>query len=178
MRLAHRLGTSAAAVLLTAGCGTAAGSAPEVNGEWELVEFSQDGAVVPDPADGRATLTMADGELSGTSFCNSYSGSYRLDGDALSVSGLGGTEMGCAAELMDAEAAYLAALGAVDQAGNADGYLVLSGGDVSSGSAPCRRFPRATWRTPAGSWRRCSTARSPRRPPVCRRCWSWPTTAR
>jgi heat shock protein HslJ len=141
VRLPHRLGTSAAVVLLAAGCGTAAGSAPEVAGEWELVEFSQDGSGVPDPVDGRATLTVADGELSGTSFCNSYSGSYRLDGDALSVSGLGGTEMGCAPELMDAEAAYLAALGAVDQAGNADGYLVLSGGDVELRFRPLPEVP-------------------------------------
>jgi len=141
VRLAHRLGTSAAAVLVVAGCGTAAGSAPEITGEWELVEFSRSGAVVPDPADGRATLTVADGELGGTSFCNSYGGTYRLDGDELSVSGLGGTEMGCAPDLMDAEAAYLAALGAVDEAGNADGYLVLSGEDVELRFRPLPEVP-------------------------------------
>ena len=86
MRLAHRLGTSAA-VLLLAGCAGGTGASPEVAGEWELLQFTQDGAVVPEPVGGRATLTVGDGELSGTSFCNSYSGSYRLDGDALSVSG-------------------------------------------------------------------------------------------
>jgi heat shock protein HslJ len=129
VRLAHRLGTSAA-VLLLAGCAGGAGAQPDVAGEWELVQFSRDGAVVPAPVGGRATLTVADGQLSGTSFCNSYSGSYRLDGDALTVSELGGTEIGCAADLMDAEAAYLAALGSADQAATADGYLVLSGDDA------------------------------------------------
>ena len=140
MRLAHRLGTSAA-VLLLAGCAGGTGAAPEIAGEWELVQFSRDGAVVPEPVGGRATLTVADGELSGTSFCNSYSGSDRLDGDAMSVSGLGGTEIGCAAELMDAESAYLAALGAVEQAATADGYLLLSSDDAELRFAPVPEVP-------------------------------------
>ena len=42
---------------------------------------------------------------------------------------------------MDAEAAYLAALGAVDQAGNADGCLVLSGGDVELRFRPLPEVP-------------------------------------
>jgi len=141
VRLSHRLGTSWAVVLVVAGCGSATGTAPKVTGEWELVEFSQEGTVVPGPVGGRATLTVADGQLSGTSFCNSYSGSYRLDGDQLAVSGLGGTEMGCAPELMDAESAYLAALGAVEQAATTDGYLVLSGGDAELRYRPLPRVP-------------------------------------
>jgi heat shock protein HslJ len=141
VRLPHRLGACTLVVLGVAGCGAAPGSPPEVTGEWELVEFSQDGAVVPEPVGGRATLTIADGELSGTSFCNSYSGAYRLDGDELSVSGLGGTELGCEPELMDAEAAYLAALAAADQAANADGYLVLSGGDAELRYRPLPEVP-------------------------------------
>ena len=145
MRLAHRLGTLTAvlvpAVLLLAGCAGGAGTSPEVAGEWELVQFTQDGAVVPAPVGGRATLTVADGELSGTSFCNSYSGSYRLDGDAMSVSGLGGTEIGCAPELMDAESAYLAALGAVEQAATADGYLLLSSDDAELRFRPVPEVP-------------------------------------
>jgi heat shock protein HslJ len=141
VRFPHRLAVCAATLLVVAGCGTATGAAPEVTGEWELVEFSQDGTVVPAPAGGRATLTVADGELSGTSFCNSYSGSYRLDGDELAVSGLGGTEMGCAPELMDAEAAYLSALGAVDRAATTDGYLVLSGADAELRFRPMPTVP-------------------------------------
>ena len=141
MRLSRRLGTSTVVVLAVAGCGTATGSPPEITGEWELVEFSRDGAVVPEPVDGRATLVVTDGQLGGTSFCNSYSGSYRLDGDDLSVSGLGGTEMACAPGLMEAESAYLAALGAVEQAATADGYLVLSGGDAELRYRPLPEVP-------------------------------------
>jgi heat shock protein HslJ len=141
VRLSRRLGTSTTLVLVVAGCGTATGSAPEVTGEWELVEFSRDGAVVPEPVGGRATLVVSDGELGGTSFCNSYSGTYELDGDDLSVSGLGGTEMACAPELMDAESAYLAALGSVEQAATAEGYLVLSGGDAELRYRPVPEVP-------------------------------------
>ncbi len=141
MRLPHRLAASTAVVLAVVGCGTGAGTPPEVVGEWELVEFSQDGRVVPEPLGGRATLTFTDDEVEGTSFCNSYSGTYRLDGEDLTVSGLGGTEMGCAPELMDAEAAYLAALGAVEQAATEDGYLVLSGGDAELTYRPIPEVP-------------------------------------
>jgi heat shock protein HslJ len=141
VRLPHRLAASAAVVLAVAGCGAAVGSPPDVTGEWELVDFSRDGTVVPEPVGGRATLTLDDGEVGGTSFCNSYSGTYRLEGDELSVSGLGGTEMGCAPELMEAETAYLAALEAIEQAATADGYLVLSGGDAELTYRPVPEVP-------------------------------------
>jgi heat shock protein HslJ len=141
VRLPHHLGASAVVVLAVAGCGAAAGSPPDVTGKWELVEFSRDGTVVPEPAGGRATLTATGGDLGGTSFCNSYSGTYRLDGEELSVSGLGGTEMGCAPELMDAEAAYLAALADVERAATTDGYLVLSGGDAELRYRPMPEVP-------------------------------------
>jgi len=141
VRLPHRLAASTAVVLAVAGCGAGAGSPPDVAGEWELVEFSRDGTVVPEPVGGRATLTLADGEVGGTSFCNSYSGTYRLEGDELSVSGLGGTELGCAPALMEAESAYLAALAAVEQVGTAEGYLMLSGGDTELTYRPMPQVP-------------------------------------
>jgi heat shock protein HslJ len=141
MRSALRSLPAAALLAVVTGCGGAAGSPPEVTGDWELVEFSQDGVVRPEPAGGRATLTVADGELGGTSFCNSYSGTYRLDGDDLSVSGLGGTEIGCAAEVMAAETAYLTALAAVDQAANTDGFLVLTGADAELRFRPLPEVP-------------------------------------
>lgn len=140
-RPVRRLGTSAAVVLVVAGCGAASPAAPRVDGEWELVQFSRDGEVVPAPVAGRATLTAADGELSGTSFCNTYSGTYRLDGADLSVSDLGGTEMGCTPELMDAEVAYLAALEGAGQAATTDGYLVLSGDDAELRFRPLPEVP-------------------------------------
>jgi heat shock protein HslJ len=142
VRPVRRLGASvAAALLLLGGCAATAGSPPEVSGQWELVEFTVDGTVRPDPAGARATLTVSDGELGGSSFCNTYSGTYRLDGDELSVSGLGGTEMGCEPEVMEAEAAYLTALGAAERAAVADGYLVLTGPDAELRFRPQPEVP-------------------------------------
>ena len=130
-----------AAAMTGAGCGQTAGAPPDLSGDWELVEFVEDGTVRPEPAGGRATLTAGDGELSGTSFCNSYSGTYRLDGDEIAVEGLGGTEIGCAPELLDAEAAYLAALATVESAGTVDGYLVLTGPDAELRFRPVAPVP-------------------------------------
>ena len=119
-----------AGCLLVSGCGgPATGSAPDPTGEWELVEFLRGGTVQPAPVGGRATLTVGDGAVSGTSYCNEYFGGYRLDGEQFAVDGLGGTERGCEPALMTAETAYLEALGAVERAGSHDGYLVLSGPD-------------------------------------------------
>ena len=74
---------SSPAVLLAAcGAPAAAGTPARLTGDWELVEGSQDGAEVPLPP-GRGATLLADGEAGGTSFCNSYSGTYRLDGTAV-----------------------------------------------------------------------------------------------
>ncbi len=121
----------AAAVLVLAGCGgTGAGASLELVGDWELVELWRGGTVAPAPLGARATLSVEDEDLRGTSFCNSYSGSYDLDGDDLAIAGLGGTEMGCDPDVMAAEATYLESLGAVNRAGMDEGFLVLTGPDV------------------------------------------------
>ena len=97
----------AAALILAACAGGRAGSPPPgITGSWELVDG------VPAPGTARATLVVEDTGLSGRSFCNSYTGTYRLDGDRLTVEGLGGTEMGCDPEVMAAEARFLDVLGA------------------------------------------------------------------
>lgn len=121
----------AAACLVPAGCGSERpGTAPDLVGDWELVELWRGGSVQPAPVAGRATLVVEDDGLSGTSFCNSYSGSYDLEGDDLTIGGLGGTDMGCEPDLMDAEAAYLEALAVVNRAGMDEGFLTLTGPDV------------------------------------------------
>jgi heat shock protein HslJ len=68
--------------------------------------------------------------LDGRSFCNAYSGPYRIDGGVLVVEGLGGTEMGCDPAVMAAESVYLAALGAGGELTVADDELVLTGEDA------------------------------------------------
>jgi heat shock protein HslJ len=119
------------AVLLLAGCGAGGDPAADaVTGEWELAEWTADGAPFPVRSGTGATLLLADGQADGRSFCNHYSATYRLDGDAVAFEGLGGTEMGCDPDVMAAESAYLSALAAVDTAAVDGGGLVLTGAGV------------------------------------------------
>lgn len=127
---------------LLSGCGgSAAGAAPDPTGEWELVELWRGSAVEPAPVGGRATLTVSDGTLGGTSYCNEYRGDYRLEGDELVIGSLASTERGCEPELMAAEAAYLEGLGTVGRLGSRDGYLVLTGPDVELRFRPVAAVP-------------------------------------
>jgi heat shock protein HslJ len=131
-----------AAVLLAA-CAEPVGGepAPDVTGEWELAEGTADGAALPVPPGRGATLLLQDGRAGGTSFCNHYSGTYRLDGGAVAFEGLGGTEMGCEPDVMAAESAYLSALGAVVTAAVDGAGLVLTGAGVELRFRPVARVP-------------------------------------
>lgn len=51
----------------------------------------------------------ADGQLSGSAGCNNYFGSYLLDGESMTIDGVGSTEMWCEGR-MDQESAYLSML--------------------------------------------------------------------
>ena len=86
-------------------CAERPGGAPRptspASGNWP--RGRADGAALPRPPGRRATLDVGADSLSGRRFCNHYSSTYRLDGDALVVDGLGGTEMACEPEVMAAE---------------------------------------------------------------------------
>jgi heat shock protein HslJ len=124
------------ALLAVAACaGTSSGTASDVLGEWVLVSG------VPQPAGGTATLVVEDAQLSGISFCNHYSGSYTLDGDAVAVDGLGGTDMGCDPGVTAAETAFLAALGGADRMARDGSDLVVSGPGGSLRFAPQAPVP-------------------------------------
>ena len=56
-----------------------------------------------------SALFDEEGAVSGTSGCNSYSGSYQVDGSSLTVGMTVTTMMACAEPVMEQEAAYLAA---------------------------------------------------------------------
>lgn len=78
-------------------------------------------------------MTFAsDGTVSGTTGCNTYSGSYKLDGGSIKVGMLAMTLMLCDSPAGALEPAFAAALqGATTWAIAADGNLTLSGaGDI------------------------------------------------
>jgi heat shock protein HslJ len=115
-RAALLLAVVALVVALAAGCAEQGGGsspADDVVGEWELVGGTASGVALPRPPGSRATLEFDGEQAGGTSFCNHYSAGYRIDGDAIEFDAIGGTEMGCAPEVMEAEYAFTSALGAV-----------------------------------------------------------------
>lgn len=63
-----------------------------------------------------ATLAFGgDGRVSGKASCNGFTGEYSLTGEGLSIGKLATTRMACPPPLMEQEAAFLAALGAVQR---------------------------------------------------------------
>lgn len=104
---------------------------------WVLDRSSVEGLVPDAPADAHVDLRFEGGEASGTAACNSFGGSYTVDGDGLTFGALGATEMACAPPtLMDLEAAFLGALGAVREHAVAGDELVLTGDGVRLTFAP------------------------------------------
>jgi heat shock protein HslJ len=52
-----------------------------------------------------------DGNVSGSAGCNSFSGTYTVDGDTIELGPLASTKKACAEDVMTQEAAFLAAMG-------------------------------------------------------------------
>jgi heat shock protein HslJ len=81
--------------------------------EWTMVMVNNGKQAVASALPGvTVTATFAeDGMVSGSSGCNSYGGTYTIDGNAISFGPLAGTEKLCTAEgVMEQERAYLDAL--------------------------------------------------------------------
>jgi heat shock protein HslJ len=64
------------------------------------------------PAGVSVTLDLTTDQVSGTSGCNQYGGTYAVDGAGISFGPMAVTEMACPDPQMAVEAAYLAALAA------------------------------------------------------------------
>ena len=113
------------------GGGSSVGDGATLEGAtWVLDRTSIENLAPGAPGDARVDLIFEDDAVAGTSGCNSYFGSYEVDGGSISFGPLGGTEMACEPALMDLESAYLAALGDVRDHQGGDGELVLSGDEV------------------------------------------------
>ncbi len=114
--------------LLLAACGGSGGD-PLAGTSWRLIAID-DSPVTP----GRPiTASFADGQVSGSSGCNSYGGVYTVRGDRLTTSDLSTTLMACPEPgVMDQEAAYVSILSSAQTFTLSDGQLLITGagGDV------------------------------------------------
>jgi heat shock protein HslJ len=90
--------------------------------------IAQEVAATAVPADARITLSLyANGKAVGRAGCNTYSGSYRRDGEAITFTPVIATRMACTPDVMTREQLYFETLGAVTRYQRpADGSLVLS----------------------------------------------------
>ena len=79
---------------------------------WEVTGYNNGKqAVVSALADTSLTAVFGeDGNLSGSSGCNTYVGSYEVDGAAITIGPLASTMMACEQDVMDQETQFLAAL--------------------------------------------------------------------
>ncbi len=79
---------------------------------WEVTSYNNGNqAVVGVLAETSLTAVFGeDGTVSGSGGCNNFSGSYEVDGSAITIGTLASTLMACEQDAMDQEAAFLAAL--------------------------------------------------------------------
>ncbi len=95
--------------LVAAACGSGSGTA---NGSWQLQSGTLDGRPIPLVATHPVTMTIDGNEISGVAACNQYQGRVDVSADRFSLADVAVTEMACEPpEVMDAEAAFLSALG-------------------------------------------------------------------
>jgi heat shock protein HslJ len=115
----------------------------DLSGRWTLVAATANGTPLHLDDTHPVTLTFDGTDVSGTSACNSYSGTVQVEDHAedhaedqaedmaVGFSPLGGTEMACMPRsVMDLEQAYLRAMQSVVTARREADRLTLTGGDV------------------------------------------------
>ena len=79
---------------------------------WQVQSYNNGrGAVTTPLQDSEMTAVFAsDGTISGSSGCNSFTGSYSVDGSSLSIGSVTATQQTCSDPVMEQEQAYLTAL--------------------------------------------------------------------
>jgi heat shock protein HslJ len=98
--------------LLSVGCQPAADDANALdNTSWTVTAIN---GVAVVPAAKPTIMFEGDGTVAGSASCNQYSGSFRTDGDRITIGDLQSTLMLCAGEVGAQEAAFVAAMRAVE----------------------------------------------------------------
>ena len=119
-------------VMTLAACGGAGSSAAPSQGlggtSWTLVKIGDQEVTLEAPP----TLTVADdGSVSGSTGCNTYTGTATIEGDSISFGPLATTRVFCSGAPGVTETAFLAAINEVEAfAIDGQGRLVLEDGVV------------------------------------------------
>ncbi|GMR10879.1 MAG: META domain-containing protein [Anaerolineae bacterium] len=99
------------AILVLAACAPAGEDASLEGTLWALESYQDsEGETIDALPDSGARAEFEDGELSGTSGCNSFFGSYEVDGNSISIGPLGSTLMACPEPLMEQEFGFTSSL--------------------------------------------------------------------
>ena len=131
-RRAMSLGLVAVVAIVVAACSTGAASpAPSVAASeavspagpptldgtsWRLSDYvSPDGQTFTVPAAVTPLLAFDGGQLTANAGCNTFNASYTVTGDAIEIGPIMSTKMACEEPMASVEAAYLAALEAVNK---------------------------------------------------------------
>lgn len=119
------------AMLLTAcsvngGVDSPTGQTTNLEGtSWKLSTFNKNRPT----AGHEPTIRFEEGQVSGNAGCNSYGGSYQVEGEQISFGAIFMTEMWCEGDgLMDTESTYLSLLGQAESFQVADGVLTIFAG--------------------------------------------------
>jgi heat shock protein HslJ len=99
---------------------------PHLEGTWVLTAYDD-----ASPIDGKQpTIQFDNGQVSGTTVCNHYGGSYQITEDAISFTDIFSTEMACMEPegVMEQERIYMELLVSADRYALADDVLILFAG--------------------------------------------------
>jgi ABC-type amino acid transport substrate-binding protein len=133
---------------------------PLAGTKWQVRSYynpAEAGGMASPLSDTQLTAEFAEGAVAGSSGCNSYSASYTVDGDSLSIGDAASTMMFCEG-LMDQEAAFLAAMQSASSFKLETGQLQILNdqGQVVVDFVPYTAPPEATEPPPSAddSWDR------------------------
>jgi heat shock protein HslJ len=115
---------------------------------WALQQLAVDATLTDVPSDVAATLFLQDGQASGDAGCNTFSGDYSIDGDALTFGPMMSTMMICEGEKASTEAAYLAGFPLVASY-SLDGEALSL---LDGGGDPVMTYAAVAAQPIAGSW--------------------------
>lgn len=115
--------------LFTVACRTEASS---LTGTWKLVSYGPSNAMTNAVPDAEATLTFnEDGTVGGNSGCNSFGGTYEVNGQTVTFSEMTSTLMACDEPRMSQEGAVTQVLSGSAQFEIQDQTLTLVNGDMN-----------------------------------------------